>query len=176
MKTSVTSVIEQPIFKCLIPERFRRRLSKGYTDSLLGVEYLARSAFFTLGKFPTAAALLNVKFLRLRYLRPGASISRQPPASLSIVISNRFNKEDCNRSIAKEQCVQKSFKFSRMGHRERRISKDFASKSSTSISCSTFSDGKEISEESCNCNKIEPERLSYIKSMLRYHHVSYISH
>jgi hypothetical protein len=154
MKNSVTFVVELHSSRCLVLETARRRLSRGSTDPLLGVENTSRHASCTLRKFPIAATLLNVILVRLRYLRLGASISRQAPTWFSTRIVNHFKENDDTRSLAKDLGQKKSFRCSRMGQPERSTLMEFKSKSPMSSRCNTFSDGKQIFEESCNCNPI----------------------
>jgi len=153
MKTLVTFVVELCSSRRLIPERAWRRLSKGSTDSLLGVGNTSRYASSTLCKFPTAAASRNVISSRLRYLRPGASISSQAPMLLSTVIFNLF-KEDGTRIMSKDSGLKESSRFSRTGQAERRICTELKFMWCIFSSCSTFNDGKQTSEGSCNGNKI----------------------
>jgi hypothetical protein len=139
-------------------------MSKGSTDSFSGVENISRYASFTLCKFPTAEASSNVILVRLRYLRPGASISRQAPMSFSTVNFKLF-KEDGTRSLPKDVGEHESSRVSKIGQPESMIPTELTSTLPMSI-CSVFNDGKQIAEDCSNSTTISPQRLSTLKVML----------
>jgi len=137
-----------------MPERAWRRVSKGSTDSLSEEESTSRYASSTLCKFPTEVASPNVISARLRYLRPGVSISRQTSMSFSTVNLKHF-KEDGTLSLAEDSVEKESSKVSKIGQAERIILMAFTSTLPMS-SCNLFNDGKQTAEDCANSTKISP--------------------